>query len=113
MSRVSDAEFQVVEDKGIVICKIWNCEDTAIKRIEKHRPLKVAEFADRYKVDNVFVGVAKCSDLKKFNVEDGKKLAMKRAIVKRSAAVNEKIEKYISDVENALTELRGYEIRDE
>lgn len=109
----SNVEYQTNEQKGVVVCKIWDCKDLAIKRIEKHRPLKVAEFADRYKVDDVFVGVAKCSDLDKFDIENGKKLAMKRAISKRSAAINEKIERYIRDVESALGELRGHEIRNE
>lgn len=109
----SNIEYQVLEDKGTVVCKIWNCEDLAIKRIEKHRPLKVAEFSERYKVDDVFIGVAKCSDLKKFDIESGKKLAMKRAITKRSAAINEKIRRYIGDVQLALMELEGYEVRNE
>lgn len=109
----NNVEFQTNEQKGVVVCKIWDCKDLAIKRIEKHRPLKVAEFADRYKVDDVFVGVAKCSDLSKFDIENGKKLAMKRAISKRSAAINEKIMKYKKDVMQALEELEGHEIRKE
>lgn len=109
----SNVEFQMNEQKGIVVCKIWDCEDLAIKRIEKHRPLKVAEFTDRYRIDNVYIGIAKCNDLKKFNVENGKQLAMKRAISKRSAAINEKIKRYIKDVSQALEELEGHEIRSE
>ena len=109
----SNLEFQLNESKGVVVCKIWDCKDLAIKRIEKHRPLKVGEFYERYRLDDVFVGVAKCSDLSKFDVEDGKKLAMKRAIVKRSAAVNETVMKYVEDVRQALEELVGYEIREE
>lgn len=109
----SNVEFQTNEQKGIVVCKLWDCKDLAIKRIEKHRPLKVAEFSDRYRVDDVFIGVAKCSDLNKFDVENGKKLAMKRAISKRSAAINEQIMRYIKDMKLALEELEGHEIRNE
>ena len=109
----SNLEFQLNESKGVVVCKIWDCKDLAIKRIEKHRPLKVGEFYERYRLDDVFVGVAKCSDLSKFDVEDGKKLAMKRAITKRSAAINEKIKRYVNDIEIAIGELLEHEIRNE
>ena len=103
-----DVEYLIFEDKGVVVCKLWNCWDIARQRIKKYMPctsvnLSLAFFD--YTIDDVFVGVAKCAPDDEFDLEYGKKLALTRAKIKRGRAVNNAIAEYINDTQNGLARL--------
>ena len=107
MSEIKrDVEYLVFEDKGVVVCKLWNCHFIALDRLAKYSFFSVWN-PEKYLVDDVFVGVAKCAPEDKFDLEYGKKLALTRAKIKRGNAVNNAIRTFIADVDKALTRLEN------
>ena len=106
----SNLEYLVHEEEGIVICKIWDCRDLAVKRIRKYTSLGSAE-AYKYAINNIFVGVSKCSSDDDFNLEYGKRLALDRAKAKRGKAVNSAIKRYITDMRKRINKLELEGIR--
>ena len=108
-----DVEFLVFEDKGVVVCKLYNCKYIALKRINKYTGGKLVIkmggmdycSTESYFIDDVFVGVARCASEDKFDLEYGKKLALTRAKTKRGKAVNKAIESYVENIQSRLARL--------
>lgn len=103
--RQGDVEFIVNEEKGIVVCKIWDCGDIAFRRIQKYTGRTLSPFCLDYDINDVYVGVAKCSPEDTFNLGKGKKIALVKAKRKRGIAVNKAIAKYIADEKKKLQRL--------
>ena len=104
---MSDIKFQIDEKNKVVICKLMNCKDIAEDRIWKY----TNDFMGRkYRIPNVFIGVARCAPEDEFNVEYGKKIALTRAKIKRSKAINNEIKAYIKRARKNLENLEKYGI---
>ena len=103
-------EYHVFKDKGIVVCKLWGCKYIPNNRIRKHRPGMFGFNYERYFIDDVYVGVAKCAAEDTFDEEYGKKLALTKARAKRCRAINNAISRYLKDVKRAIRDIERYEI---
>lgn len=101
-----DIEYIVLEDKKVIVCKLWNCRYIASKRIRKHMNLGCMD-DDRYAINDVYVGMARCDEEDCFDIEYGKKLALKRAKIKRGEAINNAIKKYIKGTRSNLMKLES------
>ena len=102
----NDIEYIVLEDKKIIVCKLWNCRYIASKRIRKHMNLGCMD-DDRYAICDVYVGIARCDDEDEFDIEYGKRLALKRAKIKRGEAINNAIRNYIKGTRSNLNKLEA------
>ena len=98
-------EYLVYENKGIVVCKLWDCKDLAIKCIKKYGGLECK--TDKYAIENIFTGIAKCSPEDEFDLEYGKRLALDRAKAKRSKAIKDGIRRYITDIKGQIYRLES------
>ena len=101
-----DMEFKVYPDKGVVVCRLLNCEDVPIRRIVKYTNSRF--MPNKYLIDNVYTGVAKCAPEDTFDEEYGKKVALAKAKRKRGKAINRAIRKYIMDTHRDLSNLTQY-----
>lgn len=99
-----DIEYIVFNDKKIVACRLWECEDLATNRILKYIEMGYTQ-ESRYKINNIYIGIAKCSEEDEFDIEQGKKIALTKARRERDRAINNTIKKYIKDIRNALSRL--------
>lgn len=104
MKSCSNIEYLVYEDKGTVICKIWECEDVALKRINKYAIIAYDE-EDKYAINEVYIGISRSNPNKKFDIDRAKKEAFEKAKAKRKRAINNAIKKYIKDTEIKLARL--------
>ena len=111
---MSDVSFRIDEKNKVVVCKITNCEDLAISRIDKYSYCGYIynSIYDRvsYEIPNTFTGVARCNPYDKFDVEYGKKLALTRAKAKRGRAINATLYRYIKKAQRGLEDLERYGI---
>ena len=107
-----DMEFKVYPDKGVVVCRLLNCEDVPIRRIAKYMNSRFIPISSKYLIDDVFVGIAKCAPEDTFNEECGKEIALAKAKRKRGRAINKAIQKYITDTQRDLDNLKVYGIHD-
>ena len=105
MAKCNDVEYLVFEKSGIIVCKIWNCMNIAVNKIRKHKSLQITERFSRYLINNVYVGMAKCSPEDEFDLEYGKRLALNRAKDKRNRAVSRAIGRYVNDMKRVLDSL--------
>ena len=110
MINNKDMEFKVYPDKGVVVCRLLNCEDVPIRRIVKYTNNRF--IPSKYLIDNVFVGIAKCAPEDTFNEERGKEIALAKAKCKRGKAINKAIQKYIEDTQRDIYNLKVYGIHD-
>lgn len=110
-SVANDVEYFVIKNKGVVVCKLHNCETIAADRIIKYTGMKIKN-PYKYFIDNIFVGVAKCSPDDTFNEEYGKKLALTKAKASRGKAVNNMIKCFIEDKEKLLNRLKEHGIHE-
>lgn len=108
----NDVEFIVKADKGVVVCKLHNCKEIVEKRIFKQNNTVFPYFPEKYYIDNIYVGVAKCAPEDTFDEEIGKKIALTKAKRKRAQAANNAIKQYISDVQKDLSRLEQYGIHE-
>ena len=69
----NDVEFKVFADKGVIVCRLLDCEEIAISRIFKYVKISCIFNYDKYLINDVYTGVAKCSPEDTFNEEYGKK----------------------------------------
>lgn len=108
----SDIEFKVFKDKGVVVCKLYDCETIAIRRINKYTRISCYSYNrfDNDLINDVYVGVARCAPEDTFDEEYGKKLALARAKAKRGKAVNNALYAFINDVKKDLERLEKYGI---
>ena len=52
-----DIEFYVNKERGIVVCKIWNCSAIAQDRIYKYiKDYDVYAYDSEYRINDVYVG---------------------------------------------------------
>ncbi len=106
-----DVEYMIYPEERRVVCRLLDCSRTAFKRILKYTN---ADYViGPYRVDDTFVGIAKCAPEDEFDAEFGMKLALARAKRKRGKAVNHKVQQYIDDVQYSLDKLRAYAIHPE
>ena len=105
-----DIEYIVFKDKKIVACRLWECEDLATNRIFKYIEMGYAQ-KSKYKINNIYTGIAKCSEEDNFDIEQGKKIALTKARRERGRAINNTIKKYIKDIRKALDRLESEGIR--
>ena len=103
-------EFIVSEENKAVICKLWNCSYAALNRIYRYTNA-IVEDEDKYLINNVYVGVATCSNGEEFDFEYGKNLALERARYNKQRAINNIIKQFIVDTRSALEELESEEIK--
>lgn len=108
----NDVEFITKADKGVVVCKLYNCEEIALNRVIKQCSASIPFNVSSYLIDDVYVGVAKCAPEDTFDEETGKQIALTRAKRKRCQAANNAIKKYISDINKDLARLRQYGIHE-
>ena len=101
----NDIEYLIFEDKGVVVCKIWNCMYAAIRRIFKYTGDE--RNLASYKINDLYLGVARCSSEDTFDLEYGKKLALKRAKQNRRQAINYVVRKYMDHRKAELNTLEA------
>lgn len=110
--KKNDVEYKVYPENGVVICRLLNCQDVPYSRIIKYMqqwPMNDS----KYEVDNVFIGMAKCSPEDTFDEQYGKKLALERAKEKRRKAFNNMVRLYINDTMRGLNDLIQYGIHED
>ena len=107
-----DIEYFVNRERGIVVCKINNCEWIADDRINKYLPKSTRCLSDDYRIAETFTGIAKCAPEDTFDEEYGKKLALTRAKAARGKAVNDAIIDFLSDMDVATNNLARYGLHD-
>ena len=103
-------EFIISEEKGAVICKLWNCGYAALNRIYKYVDI-IVENEEKYLINDVYVGVATCSPGGDFDLEYGKRLSLERAKYNKQRAINNIIKQFVSDSKTNLEELEAAEIK--
>ena len=111
----NDYEFLYFPKKGVVVCKLYNCEFTATDRIYKYMNKAIKFEYDnikKYIIDDVFVGVAKCSPEDTYDKAFGRKLALTKAKAKRGRATNLAIRKFIKDFTTMLSTLTAYGVHE-
>ena len=106
---MGDVSFRIDEKNKVVVCKITNCEDLAISRIDKYSYCDYHDM-NMYEIPDTFTGVARCNAYDKFDVEYGKKLALTRAKAKRGRAINAALYRYIKKAQRGLEDLKRYGI---
>ena len=103
-----DIEYMIYPEERRVVCRLLDCSRTAFKRILKYTN---ADYViGPYRVDDTFVGIAKCAPEDEFDVEIGMELSLAKAKRKRCKAVNNMLIKYIEDVQCGLDRLAAYGI---
>ena len=110
-----DIEFLVFANKGVVVCKIHNCEFLAINRITKYIEMNsplILSVAYDYLIKNTFVGVAHCAPDDTWDEEFGKKLALTKAKAKRCKAINRAVKMFIEKTDRSLERLETYGIHE-
>lgn len=113
MTDNNDLEYIIHPNKGVVICKIHNCEYIPLKRVLRYtNPSYSVCVSGELIIPDVFVGIARCNPDDKWDEEYGKKLALTRAKSKRGKAINFAIKTYIKRKEKELEVLKQYGIRD-
>lgn len=112
--NLSDIEFYVNKKKGTVACKLSNCSSIAINRIYRYTDNVIRWIAkpDRYLIDDVYLGIAKCAPEDSFDEEYGKKVALLKAKALRGRAINKALTRFTNDVWKSLTRLEDYGIHD-
>ena len=108
-------EFLYFPKKGVVVCKLYNCEFTATDRIYKYMNNSIKFEYDnikKYIINDVFVGVARCSKEDTYDKAFGRKLALTKAKAKRGKATNDAIKKFIKDFNTRLLTLENYGIHE-
>lgn len=108
----NDVEFKVFADKGVIVCRLLDCEEIAISRIFKYVKISCIFNYDKYLINDVYTGVAKCSPEDTFNEEYGKKLALSRAKKKRGKAINKALKKFYIDMRRDLLNLKSHGIHE-
>lgn len=106
----SDVEFIVKADKGVVVCKLYNCSEIPVRRISKQVGTIFPYSVENYEIDNVYIGVAKCSPEDTFDEETGKRIALTKAKRKRGQAINNALKEFIADAEKDLKRIVEYGI---
>ena len=106
----SDPSVEFLVFGKVVVCKLYNCKYVALSRIKKNVPFVTCyKGLEEFLVDDVYTGIAKCSADDEFDLEFGKKLALRKARIKRNKAVKQVINKYLKKMERMLQELRNDE----
>ena len=108
-------EFLYFPKKGVVVCKLYDCEFTATDRIYKYMNKSIKFEYDnikKYIINDVFVGVARCSKEDTYDKTFGRKLALTKAKAKRGKATNDAIKKFIKDFNTRLLTLENYGIHE-
>ena len=113
MERIvkNDLEYWIDEEKGVVVCKIYDCHKIPLNRIYKYTGINYEPSDEqywRYIIDYMYVGVAKCAKEDTFNKETGMKIALTKAKIKRGRAINRAVAKFIEDQVNTLKTLTMY-----
>lgn len=101
-----NVEYRIREDIGLIICKLWGCENLAINKICEHMDIEL-NIREEYLINEAYVGVAQCSPFSKFNLKYGKRLALERAQINRNKAINKMVEYYVSSIRNCIDNLEN------
>ena len=105
----NDVEYLIIESKGVVVCKLWDCSKIAEDRIEKYMKTKRWCYPrSRYSIEHCYIGIAKCAPEDTFDEDYGKKLALLKAKEKRGKAINNALKLYIRDTRRTLRDLERY-----
>lgn len=114
-------------DNGVVVCRLLNCEAAALDRISKYlkescirifRDLDpyegegFPEDLNRYRIDDVYVGLARTAPEDTFDPEVGKHLALIRAKQKRGREINAALKKFLADARKSLEVLEENAVRE-
>lgn len=105
-----DIRYIINKKAGMVICVLSGCKYIACKRVFKY-----THYYNNFlwKINNTFVGVAKCAPEDEWDEEFGKKLAFFRARKKRNKAINNAVNEAIKTIENEVETLKKYGIHKE
>ena len=104
VERGDGYEFYFFPKKGIVVCKLTNCQYIAVNRILKYGLMPTQKEI----IHDVFTGVAKCAPEDTYNKEFGRKLALTKAKAARGKAINKAINIYMEDINKKLKNLYIY-----
>lgn len=95
------ATYYIDNEKKIIICKITDCTFDAINLIEKFENCSYKflnrDEADKYYINDSYVGKATCQDGDIYDEEFGKKLAKKKMLKKYHVARDRAILRYINN----------------
>ena len=111
MANYKNVEYMVFNNSGMVTCKLWGCQDLALKRLEKYTYDGVVPDMSRYLISDCYVGVAKCNP-KYFDQEKMKKQALENAIIERDISINNAVREFVYDINNMLNEIELYGIHE-
>lgn len=116
VERGDGYEILYFPQKGVTVCKLFDCESDAANRILKYMD-KVRTFTPsfiilKYMIKDVYIGVAKCSPEDTYDKAFGRKLALTKAKAKRGRAINASIKRFIKDFNNQLKALTTYGIHE-
>lgn len=105
-----DIEYRIIADKGVVVCKLYNCSDIAIRRIEKYTKRTI--YTDKYCISDIYTGIARCAEEDTFDVSIGMEIALNKAKRKRAKAINNAIREYVDDDNKRIARLLNYGIHE-
>lgn len=107
MEKRNNVEYFVNEEKGVVVCKITNVR--AALTHEADRKGIVLSKCDICQyvmpMSNAFIGKAKCSSDDTFDLEKGKRIAYRRAVLKLNRAKAHAIDRIIKAEESEHEEI--------
>lgn len=96
-----DVRYFVNEEKKIVVCKLENC----FKALNCDMCHKGWPGSEALMIDNEFVGKAQCSPEDTFDIEIGKKIAYKRAVIKMIKAKKRTLDNFVKDYQRVTNDL--------
>jgi len=102
----------IINDKDKVVvcilyCNIWETYNRILKYYPDYNLSDLVRHMQDY---NYYVGVAKCAPEDDFDIEYGKKLALTRAKIKRSKAMNREVIRVINKLKKSTELLEKYAI---
>lgn len=98
--------YYINEEKGIVVCEITDCYYDAIELVQQKSEIldEICSFCvpNELAISDSFKGIAKTHEGDTFDIEFGKKLAFKKAIVKRNIAISKKVNFIVKSYKKGL-----------
>ena len=108
-------KYVVNEEKQTVVAILNDCCFDTVKKIDKTFISKSNSFYssfgfndDRYRMNNTYKAVAKCSHGDVFDVNTGKKIAKKKVLAKYYKAMDKRMNLFYNDMQEIADDALGY-----
>lgn len=106
----NNVKYYVNRDKRTVVCVLSGCRWNATYRIEKY-VRNSNSFVNPYgafRIEDEYVGIAKCSPEDTWDEDYGQRLAFARARKKRDDAINDQVSRALDILRGAADKLSRY-----